>query len=82
MWIDSHCHMDDVLLGQNFEEVISASVAESVEHIIIPAVSKDNFDKVIKVASKYKQCSYALGFHPMYLDKFEGADLKLLEYYL
>ena len=82
MWIDSHCHMDDVLLGQNFEEVISASVAESVEHIIIPAVSKDNFDKVIKVASKYKQCSYALGFHPMHLDKFEGADLKLLEYYL
>ena len=82
MWIDSHCHMDNALLSQDSESIIKESVNKGVDRIIIPAVSKDNFDKVIKVASKYKQCSYALGFHPMYLDKFEGADLKLLEYYL
>ena len=82
MWIDSHCHMDNVLLYRNSEKVISASLSEGVERIIIPSVSKENFDKVIKMAVKYKQCAYALGFHPMHLNSFEDSDLELLEYYL
>ena len=56
MWIDSHCHMDSVLLSQNSEKVFSACVAEGVDSIIIPSVAKENFDKVIKIAAKYKQC--------------------------
>ncbi len=47
MWIDSHCHMDNALLYLNSEKVISASVTEGVDRIIIPAVNKENFDKVI-----------------------------------
>jgi len=82
MWIDSHCHMDNALLYRNSEKVISASVTEGVDWIIIPAVNKENFDKVIKMAGKYKQCVYALGLHPMYLNSFEDSDLELLEYYL
>ena len=82
MWIDSHCHMDNALLSQDSENVIKESIFEGVDQIIIPAVSKNNFDKVIKIASKYKQCSYALGFHPMYLGGFESSDLELLENYL
>jgi TatD DNase family protein len=82
MWIDSHCHMDNILLSQSAEKVISASIAEGVNRIIIPSVSKDNFDEVITIAGKYKQCVYALGFHPMYLSGFEDNDLELLEYYL
>ena len=82
MWIDSHCHMDSVLLSQNSEKVFSACVAEGVDSIIIPSVAKENFDKVIKIAAKHKQCVYALGFHPMYLKGFDDGDLELLEYYL
>jgi TatD DNase family protein len=82
MWIDSHCHMDSELLCRNSEKVISESMAEGVGRIIIPSVSKDNFDKVIKVAGKHKQCVYALGLHPMHLSGYEDSDLKLLEYYL
>ena len=82
MWIDSHCHMDNVLLSQNSEKVISSSSNEGVDRIIIPSVNKENFDKVIKMAGKYKQCVYALGLHPMYLNSFEDSDLELLEYYL
>ena len=82
MRIDSHCHMDNALLSQDSENVIKESIFEGVDQIIIPAVSKNNFDKVIKIAAKYKQCSYALGFHPMYLDGFESSDLELLENYL
>jgi len=82
MWIDSHCHMDNVLLSQNSEKVISSSSNEGVDRIIIPSVNKENFDKVITIAGKYKQCAYALGFHPMYLNNFSDSDLELLEYYL
>ena len=82
MWIDSHCHLDNSLLCQNSEEVIGSYLAEGVDHVIIPAVSKYNFDKVIEIADMYKHCSYALGYHPVFLDEFEDADLKLLENYL
>ena len=82
MWIDSHCHMDSELLYQNSEKVINACITEGVDRIIIPSVSKANFDKIIKIAGKYKQCVYALGFHPMYLSGFEDGDLDLLEHYL
>ena len=82
MWIDSHCHLDNSLLCQNSKEVINSYLAEGVDHVIIPAVSKYNFDKVIKIADMYKHCSYALGYHPMYLDESEDTDLKLLENYL
>jgi|TARA_B110000014_G_C20119986_1_gene593083 TatD DNase family protein len=82
MWIDSHCHMDNVILNQNSEKIINECVNEGVNQIIIPSVSKENFDKVINLASKYKHCAYALGIHPMYLKNFEDSDLDLLEYYL
>ena len=82
MWIDSHCHMDSVLLCQNSEKVISSCITQGVDRIIIPSVNKENFDKVIKIADKYKQCVYALGFHPMYLSSFQDSDLELLDYYL
>ena len=82
MWIDSHCHMDNVILNQNSEKIINECVNEGVNQIIIPSVSKENFDKVINLASKYKHCVYALGIHPMYLKNFEDSDLDLLEYYL
>ncbi|MDC0127642.1 TatD family hydrolase [Methylophilaceae bacterium] len=82
MWIDSHCHMDNELLCQNSRKIISASITEGVDLIIIPSVSKDNFDNVIKLAGKFKQCVYALGIHPMHLSSFEDNDLELLECYL
>jgi TatD DNase family protein len=82
MWIDSHCHMDSIPLCENSKKVISACITEGVESIIIPSVGKENFDKVIKMAGNYKQCVYALGFHPMYLSGFEDGDLDLLEHYL
>ena len=82
MWIDSHCHMDSELLCKNSETVISACISEGIDRIIIPSVSKANFDKIIKIAGKHKQCVYALGFHPMHLSDFEDGDLDLLEHYL
>ena len=45
MWIDSHCHMDNVILNQNSEKIINECVNEGVNQIIIPSVSKENFDK-------------------------------------
>ena len=54
MWIDSHCHMDNALLSQDSENVIKESIFEGVDQIIIPAVSKNNFDKVIGIVSDVK----------------------------
>ena len=81
MWIDTHCHLDDDLFKKS-EEVIRLCLEENVNCMVIPAVNKNNFDQVIRISDRNKECAYALGFHPMHLDGFQEKDLELLENYL
>ena len=53
MWIDSHCHMDSYCYVKILKKLLVHAITEGVERIIIPSVSKENFDKVIKIAGKY-----------------------------
>ena len=39
MWIDTHCHLDNDLFI-NSQQVISSSIEQNVNCIIIPAVGK------------------------------------------
>ena len=77
MWIDTHCHLDDDLF-KNSEEVIRLCLQENVNCMVIPAVNKNNFDQVIRISDRNKECAYALGFHPMHLDGFQEKDLEFV----
>ena len=78
MWIDTHCHLDNDLFI-NSQQVISSSIEQNVNCIIIPAVGKSNFDQVIKLAEKNDECFYALGYHPMYLNEFQEKDFGIFK---
>jgi len=82
MLIDTHCHLDAAEFDADRDAVISQTLRGGVSCIVVPAVARENFDSVINLASLYKHCAYALGIHPMYVDKASADDIQVLDTYV
>jgi TatD DNase family protein len=82
MLIDTHCHLDAAEFDVDRDSVAAQSLQNGVGGIVIPAVARNNFDKVIALSVKHKHCAYALGIHPMYVDAASLNDLEILDQYV
>ncbi len=78
MLIDSHCHLDAAEFDADRDAVVQAAKQVGVGMIVIPAISRDNFQQVIDLSSQYTHCGFALGIHPMYVDNAHPSDLVML----
>ncbi len=78
MLFDTHCHLDAAEFDQDREPVIQRAQAAGVGGVLIPAVEVSNFETVRTLAHSFSQGAYALGIHPMYVERAEIADLDLL----
>ena len=76
-WIDSHCHLDAAEFDADRAEVIARARAAGVGMWVLPAVHVANFDAVRELAHAH-DCVYALGIHPLYVDRASDADLEHL----
>ena len=76
-WIDTHCHLDAPEFGGNAEAVVCRARAAGVVQMVVPAVERANFDTVRELAHAH-QLAYALGIHPLYVDRADEADLDRL----
>ena len=78
MWIDTHCHLDAHEFGADSLAVAGRAAAQGVSMIVIPAVARDNFETVARLAHAAPNASYALGIHPIYVPQARDEDLALL----
>lgn len=78
MLIDSHCHLDAAEFDTDRNVVMAAARAAGVARIVVPAVDADSFARVRALAAEHAGIGYALGIHPMYVDRADDADLSLL----
>ena len=78
MLIDTHCHLDAAEFDPDRPRVLARARAEGVRWIVLPAVERANFDAVARIAHAEPGCAYALGIHPMYVDRAPDADLDAL----
>ncbi|MBP5477360.1 MAG: TatD family hydrolase [Paludibacteraceae bacterium] len=63
--IDTHCHLDDPVYAEDFEEVLSAQKAAGVERILVPGVDATNIDAVLDVCARSNGYLLpAIGLHP------------------
>ena len=69
MLFDTHCHLDAAEFDHDREQVIARAQSASVQAIVIPAVEVANFDRVRVLAHSFAQGFYALGIHPMYVER-------------
>lgn len=79
MLIDTHCHLDASEFDADRDVVIQAAIAHDVQMMVIPTVEKNNFEHVIQLAAQHRQCTYALGIHPMYVQNAQPEDLVTLK---
>lgn len=82
MLIDTHCHLDASEFDADRNHVALQAMQHGVSKIVIPAVARDNFDTVIQLCNAHKNCAYALGIHPMYVDKTNPQDIETLKTYV
>jgi TatD DNase family protein len=76
-WIDTHCHLDAPEFDADRAAVIERAHAAGVARLVLPAVERGNFDRVRELAH---DCggAYALGIHPLYVERAADADLQQL----
>ena len=75
MLVDTHCHLDAVEFDEDRDELVAAALDAGVSRIVVPAVCAGAFDAVRALAARHAAVRYALGIHPMYVDRADDADL-------
>ena len=78
MWIDTHCHLDAAEFAGQEDLIAQQSAQLGVSCIVIPAVERANFAAVAALAQRQPNCRYALGIHPMYVERADESDLQAL----
>ena len=76
-WIDTHCHLDAAEFDVDRDAVVARAAAAGVTRLVLPAVAVANFDAV-RALSRAHGFAYALGIHPMYVDRAADDDLERL----
>ncbi|MBQ0929982.1 TatD family hydrolase [Ideonella sp. 4Y16] len=78
MWIDTHCHLDAPEFDADREAVVARALAAGVSMQVLPAVEVANFEAVRRLAHQHGLV-YALGIHPLYVDRAADEDLDRLQ---
>lgn len=85
---DTHCHLDAGEFDPDRAAVIERAQTKGVRGILIPAVHRSNFSVVREMAHGLSGTpntmtgAYAVGIHPLFVQRSQRADLKVLARYL
>jgi TatD DNase family protein len=77
MWTDTHCHLDAAEFDADRDAVFARARAAGVTQFVLPAVAAAQFDAIRSLAHA-QGCAYALGIHPLYVDRAADEDLEHL----
>ena len=62
--VDSHCHLDFKDFNNDLENVVNCAYKAKVKHMLSISVNLEDFDKVYKVTSSFKNIYCTTGVHP------------------
>ena len=71
MIIDTHTHLDNEKFIKDVDEVINRAIKNGVKKFIIPAADPKDLPRAIELAQKYDEIYFAVGVHPVDIDKFD-----------
>jgi len=77
MWTDTHCHLDAPEFDPDRAAVVQRAAAAGVRCLVLPAVAAAHFDS-LRALAHATGSAYALGIHPLYVDRADDADLERL----
>lgn len=71
MIIDTHTHLDNQKFIDDVDDVIKRAKEAGVGKFIIPAADPADLPRAIELAQKYNEIYFAVGFHPVDIDKYD-----------
>lgn len=77
--IDSHCHLDFEQFDSDREAVLAHCQQLSVNHILVPGVTENSWNKLITICQQSDMLYPALGLHPMFMDEHQPEHLLQLK---
>ncbi len=78
MLIDTHCHLDAGEFSGDREAMLQASREAGVAAFVVPAIGVAHFDGVHRLVEANDDIYFALGIHPLLVDKSPDEDLERL----
>jgi len=75
MLVDTHCHLDAGEFDADREAMLSASRRAGVHAFVVPAIAADQLEPVISLADRHDDVFFALGIHPLLVDRAADGDL-------
>ncbi|GAA5158934.1 TatD family hydrolase [Viridibacterium curvum] len=76
--IDTHLHLDAAEFDADREHVIARARAAGVTRFVLPAVEVSNFETVRSLARSLPGSVFALGIHPLYVNRAQESDIEVL----
>jgi TatD DNase family protein len=77
--IDTHCHLDVPEFDADRELVLARARAAGVAGLVIPAIHRAGWPRLLAFCASAPGLYPALGLHPVYLDRHEDDDVAALE---
>lgn len=82
VFVDTHCHFDFPPFYGDEEASLALAAQVGVQQIIVPAVTADRFERVLKLAREYQPLFAALGLHPLYIAQHQDRHFEQLAGFL
>jgi TatD DNase family protein len=79
MLIDTHCHLDASEFDADREVVWQASLQAGLRAVVIPGVTADTFQPIMRWCAGHPQAVFALGWHPLFVDQAPETALQDLQ---
>jgi TatD DNase family protein len=77
--IDTHCHLDVGDFDADRDRVLAHCRAEGVRDLVVPAIDRAGWPKLLALCAAEAMLHPALGMHPVFMDRHRDADLPALE---
>lgn len=77
--IDSHCHLDFQQFDVDRADILAHCQQLGVNHIVVPAVTADKWQRLLEICSQSKLLHPALGMHPLFMDQHKAEHLVVLQ---
>lgn len=76
MLIDTHCHLDNKAIKDDFDTVMQRAEDAGVKAFIIPAADPKDLKKAQTIAHGHDNVFFAAGVHPDHADEYDEAFLR------
>ena len=77
--IDTHCHIDAGEFDSDRDRVLTSAYERNVEKIIVPAITKSRWPRLLSICESSDILYPALGLHPLYIAEHDIGNLDELE---